>query len=137
MKRGIVLLGLSAILRVAIAQSSTPATPSPKSSDAAGEASADRIYGPKDGAKPPKILSRYDPEYPRKSRDSGKQGIVVLRLIVGGNGVPREIGVVRSLSPDLDAAAVDAVAKWKFAPATKDGKPVTSQINVEVSFRHN
>ena len=61
----------------------------------------------------------------------------MLRLIVGGNGVPREIGVVRSLSPDLDAAAVDAVAKWKFAPATKDGKPVTSQINVEVSFRHN
>jgi TonB family protein len=35
----------------------------------------------------------------------------------------------------LDQKAVEAVRKWKFEPAMKDGKPVAVQISVEVNFR--
>jgi TonB family protein len=35
----------------------------------------------------------------------------------------------------LDQKAVEAVKKWKFQPAEKDGRPVAVQINVEVNFR--
>jgi TonB family protein len=135
LKRGTVLFVLSMMLRLAIAQNQASATTEPKSSGTSSDASAERIYGPKDGAKPPKVLSSPDPDWPEKERL--KQGTVVLLLVVGSDGLPREIKVVRSVSPVLDKAAMEAVTKWKFAPGTKDGKPVASKINVEVAFRHN
>jgi TonB family protein len=55
--------------------------------------------------------------------------------VVGPGGLPRNIKIARSLSPEFDAAAIDAVKKWKFDPATKDGNPVAVQINVELTFR--
>jgi periplasmic protein TonB len=135
LKRGTVLFVLSMMLRLAIAQNQAPATTEPKSSGTSSDASAERIYGPKDGAKPPKVLSNPDPEYPKK--EWRNQGTVVLFLVVDSNGLTREIKVVRSLSPGLDQAAVEAVRKWRFAPGTKDGKPVAFRITVEILFRHN
>jgi protein TonB len=35
----------------------------------------------------------------------------------------------------LDQKAVETVRDWRFAPATKDGKPVAVQVNIEVNFR--
>ena len=63
-----------------------------------------------------------------------KHGTVVLWLIVGSDGLPYNICVQRSLNTVLDDAAVDALKKWKFAPATKDAKAVAVQINVEMVF---
>jgi len=50
-------------------------------------------------------------------------------------GHPRDIRVVRGLGSGLDAKAIEAVERWRFDPAKKDGKPVNVQISVEVSFR--
>jgi len=41
---------------------------------------------------------------------------------------------VRSVGNDLDEKAIKAVKAWKFKPAMLDGKPVTVQIAVQVSF---
>jgi protein TonB len=76
-----------------------------------------------------------DPEYPEKAHREQKEGTVVLFMVVGAGGLPRNIKIAHSLSPELDEAAIDAVKKWKFDPATKDGNPVAVQINVEVTFR--
>jgi len=56
-------------------------------------------------------------------------------LVVGSDGVPRDLNVINSLSPGFDKAAIDAVKKWRFTPAAKDGKPVAAMITVQVSFR--
>jgi protein TonB len=58
-----------------------------------------------------------------------------LDLVVGADGLPREITVARTLSPEFDKAAMEAVRKWTFDPATRDGKPVATAIKVEVAFR--
>jgi len=76
-----------------------------------------------------------DPEYPNRERKARHMGTVILGLIVGPDGLPRDIAVSRTLSPDFDKAAMEAVRKWKFEPATRDGKPVATAIKVEVSFR--
>jgi TonB family protein len=34
---------------------------------------------------------------------------------------------------DIDQEAIHAVKKWRFKPATLNGKPVAAQITVEVA----
>jgi periplasmic protein TonB len=85
----------------------------------------------------PKALSTPDPEYTEQAREAKLQGMCVLRLIVGPDGKPRDIHVVRSLGMGLDEKAIAAVSQWAFAPATKDGLPVPVQISVQVMFRLN
>jgi protein TonB len=87
------------------------------------------------GVQAPRPLETPDPEYSEEARKAKYQGVVVLWLVVGPDGRPKNIKVERPLGMGLDQKAVEAVQRWKFEPATKDGKPVAVQINVEVNFR--
>lgn len=86
------------------------------------------------GVAPPRALDTPDPEYSEEARKAKYQGTVVLWLIVGQDGMPRDVKIARSLGMGLDQKAIEAVKRWKFEPAMKDGKPVAVQINVEVNF---
>jgi len=87
------------------------------------------------GVSAPKVLYQPDPEYSEEARKAKFQGNCVLSLIVGPDGKPRDIHVVRSLGLGLDEKAIEAVSTWKFEPAQKDGRPVAVAINVDVTFR--
>jgi TonB family protein len=87
------------------------------------------------GVSAPKVISAADPQYTKEAQKAKYQGIVVLALIVTPQGDTRDIRVVRKLGMGLDEKAIEAVKKWKFEPAMKDGKPVAVAINVEVTFR--
>jgi protein TonB len=87
------------------------------------------------GVSAPRILFAPDPEYSEEARKAKYQGTVVLWVVVGPDGRPRDIRVQRSLGLGLDEKAMEAVRTWKFDPARKDGQPVAVQINVEVNFR--
>jgi TonB family protein len=83
----------------------------------------------------PRAIFAPDPEYSEEARKAKYQGTVVLWMIVGPDGRPRDIRVARSVGMGLDEKALEAVRTWRFEPARKDGRPVAVQINVEVSFR--
>ena len=87
------------------------------------------------GVSAPTAINTPDPEYSEEARKAKFQGTCVLWLIVDQNGRPRDVRVARSLGMGLDQKAIEAVRKWEFKPATKDGRPVAVQINVEVNFR--
>ena len=87
------------------------------------------------GVSAPRALDTPDPEYSEEARKAKYQGVVVLWLIVGPDGKPRDIRVSRPLGMGLDQKAIEAVQRWRFEPAMKDGRPVAVQINVEVNFR--
>ena len=87
------------------------------------------------GVSAPKPLFTPDPEYSEEARKAKYQGVVVLWLVIGPDGRPREIRVARPLGMGLDEKAVEAVRTWRFEPARKDGQPVAVVMNVEVSFR--
>jgi len=87
------------------------------------------------GVSAPKAIYAPDPEYSDEARRAKYQGSVLLWLIVGADGRPRDIRVARSLGMGLDEKAIEAVRLWRFEPSLLDGRPVAVQVNVEVSFQ--
>ncbi len=83
----------------------------------------------------PVAIEMPQPEYTREARSARIQGTVRLNYTVGADGVPFDIRVVRSLDPALDKKAIEAVSKWRFRPAEKDGKPVNVQAVLDVNFK--
>lgn len=85
----------------------------------------------------PKILTKIEPKYPASARKAKLSGEIVLEVILGADGVPHAPTVV-SMTPgteELAAAAVDAVMRWRYAPATLDGEPVPVYFRVTVQFK--
>jgi protein TonB len=93
------------------------------------------LYRVGGGVSAPRTLYAPDPEYSEEARRAKFQGSVLLALIVGPDGNPRDLHIMRSLGLGLDEKALDAVRTWRFEPARKDGVPVAVQISVEVNFR--
>jgi protein TonB len=87
------------------------------------------------GVSAPRVIFKPDPEYSDEARKAKYQGTVVLWMVIGPDGRPRDIQVQRALGMGLDEKAVEAVRRWTFEPARLNGKPVPVQINVEVNFR--
>jgi TonB family protein len=86
------------------------------------------------GGTPPRPLSTPDPEYTEFARQARFQGKTILSAVVLSTGEMGPISILRPLGLGLDDQAVDTIQKWRFQPATKDGKPVSVLINVEVTF---
>ena len=83
---------------------------------------------------PPMPLRTVAPEFPEQMRASGISGLVVVSCEVDDKGVVSDPKVAKTTNEAFDRAALDAVAKWRFRPAQKDGKPVTMRITVPVKF---
>jgi|SRR5215471_6366564 len=115
-----------------------PAAPSSDSSPAGAQQSAPDDppeWKPGRGMTPPRAIESPQPSYTDRARKAKHQGTCVLALIVGTDGLPHDITVVRPLGMGLDEKSIEAVQKWKFEPARKDGQPVAVRIKVETSFR--
>jgi TonB family protein len=83
----------------------------------------------------PKPIYSPEPEFSEAARKAGYQGTCVLSLIVGADGRPSNIRVVRKLGMQLDEQAIQALSDWKFEPARKSGRPVAVPIQIEFSFQ--
>jgi TonB family protein len=88
-----------------------------------------------EGRSNPIVLFAPDPEYTIEARKANVQGIVVVAVNVGIDGIARNIKVERGLGMGLDQKAVDIVYEWLFRPAMENGKPISKKLNVEVVFR--
>lgn len=56
-------------------------------------------------------------------------------VVVTSEGKATNISVVKSPGMGLDEKAIEAVRKWRFKPAMKDGKPVDTRVPIEITFR--
>jgi len=93
-----------------------------------------RRAGDKD-VTPPRVLSKTEPKYTNDARHAHVQGIVVLIVEVGTDGRVHNVRVKKSLDPGLDANALKAVEKWRFAPGRVHDKPVAVLATIEMNFR--
>jgi protein TonB len=98
-----------------------PAAPAPVAVVAA-RFDADYLHNPK-------------PIYPPLSRRNGEQGKVLLKVRVSAQGAALDVAISKSSGFDrLDAAAGDAVARWRFVPARRGDEPVDSSVVVPITF---
>ena len=76
------------------------------------------------------------PGYPAVAIRRGYEGSVLLNVHVLPNGKPKEVTVFKSSGHKvLDNAALKAVKKWKFVPAQRGFKAVSSWVKVPIEFR--
>lgn len=82
-------------------------------------------------------LSNPKPDYPRLAQRRGWEGIVVLEMDLDKNGLPQRVEIADSSGHRvLDKAAQAAVKRWRFNPATRDGKAVAARdVRVPIQFR--
>jgi protein TonB len=84
----------------------------------------------------PQVARQVPPVYPAAARRAGVEGSVLLQVAVESNGRAGNIFLVSSSGSGLlDAAAMRAVRKWSFRPATLDGQPTSGQVRVPVRFQ--
>ncbi len=87
------------------------------------------------GVTVPEVIFNPEPGFSEEARKVKHQGMVLLLVVVGKDGHTYDIRVAQSLGMGLDEKAMEAVNRWRFRPATKDGQPVSTQIAVQVDFR--
>src|SRR5208337_29146 len=88
------------------------------------------------GVSAPVALNNVEAEFSDEARRAKYQGVCLISLIVDAQGNPQNPRVIRALGMGLDEKALEAVRKYKFKPAMKDGRtPVPVMITVEVNFR--
>jgi TonB family protein len=87
------------------------------------------------GVTPPSLLFKIEPAYSETARLAKFQGTVVLYIVVGPDGVARDIRLVKGLGKGLDERAAEAITQWRFRPGQKDGQPVSVAATIEVNFR--
>ncbi len=87
-----------------------------------------------DCATPPLATYSPGPKYPDNERKAGHEGDVMLQLVIGTDGSTHDISVARSLSPDFDKAAIEALKRWTFTPAKRNGKPIPFHTQIQVGF---
>jgi TonB family protein len=125
------LKGVIARISVEEPASGTPTRTAQQSGSTAASATASA-----DGTlSPPRLLTRTVPEYPMNARRLRVEGTVLLNGLVGTDGKVREVKVVEADGGKLlSPAAVDAVRKWTYSPATRGGQPVECWHKVPIKF---
>jgi protein TonB len=75
------------------------------------------------------------PQYTEIARKARLQGVVIVQAIIDKDGNVTNVKLLKGLGMGLDQAAIDAIKKWRFDPATLHGKPVSVYYNLTVNFR--
>jgi TonB family protein len=64
-------------------------------------------------------------------------GEVKLRATVRVDGSLQDVEVVSTTRPGvgLEQSALDAVRRWRYKPATRDGQPVDARLIITLTYR--
>ena len=76
----------------------------------------------KAGVTVPQVIFNPEPSFSEEARKAKAQGMVMLLVVVGKDGHPYDIRVGQSLGMGLDEKAIEAVTRWRFRPATLNGR---------------
>ena len=82
----------------------------------------------------PSVLRKVDPKYPEAARRANREAVVILEFTVDVNGKATDIKVAEPKGFGFDEAAIDAIKRWRFTPAKKDGASVPMRVRQPIRF---
>jgi TonB family protein len=83
----------------------------------------------------PVATKEVHPAYPTELMRRNVQGTVTLYAIIHNDGSVGEVRVLHGVDDRLDEYACNALAQWRFRPATKNGSPVDLEAVVVIPFK--
>jgi protein TonB len=78
---------------------------------------------------------KVDPKYIQTAVEERVQGVVRLAAVIRRDGRVQSVELLQRLDERLDRTAVEALSKWEFEPALRDGIPVDVDAVFEIPFR--
>lgn len=82
----------------------------------------------------PVPVTQARPRYPAELRQAGIRGEAGVLLTVSTTGKVAEVTVLRATDERFGTAAREAVLKWTFKPAQRNGAPVACRMYVPIVF---
>jgi TonB family protein len=83
----------------------------------------------------PRPLHEVDPKYVATAAEERVEGTVRLVFVIGSDGRVSGVELVKGVDDRLDRSAMEALRKWQFSPAIREGKAVDVDALVEIPFR--
>ena len=97
-------------------------------------ADMDQAFSMADLDQKPRAVYQPAPVYPAALRSRKIDGVVTVIFVVDSNGRVANAKVEKSSDPAFDKPALDAVRKWKFEPAMKEGRKVSAKMRAPIRF---
>jgi TonB family protein len=119
--------GGSWVVRFAALKPDT-ASSTPSSRAVSGDSSSENLSAPS-------ATRKVDPAYPELLMRQNIGGTVILYAVIHSDGTVGNVRVLRSVDDRIDRFAGQAIAKWQFQPATKNGSPVDVEATFSIPFR--
>ena len=88
-------------------------------------------------AEPPVPIRTVAPDVPSSFSRSGSVGLVTVKFLVDEKGNVQEPTIVKSSHAELVQPALEAIKKWRFKPAKKDGVAVAVHVTIPIKFDSN
>jgi TonB family protein len=96
---------------------------------------AERVPRPGTEIRAPVALRKVDPKYMAAAVAERVEGKVRLAAVIHSDGRIDSIILLQGIDPRLDRSAEEALAKWAFEPALRDGVPIDVDAVFEVPFQ--
>lgn len=85
--------------------------------------------------KPPQIVRQVVPEYPDMARRAGLEGVVWVKILVGKDGKPIKVAIVKSSTEIFNEPSLEAARSFLFTPAVMNNGPVKVWVSVPFRFK--
>ena len=86
---------------------------------------------------PPVPVRTVPPEFPYDLRRAGVSGVVMVNCRIDETGAVQDMKVTKSSNQAFEEPALDALKKWKFKPAKREGNPVSVRVTIPIRFALN
>ena len=86
------------------------------------------------GLRPPVPLHKVDPRYQPGAVSERVEGKVQVAGVIRADGRVALVRILKSVDPRLDQSAEEALLKWEFEPALRNGRPVEVDVVAEIPF---